>query len=134
MTVGTTFNRLLAGVTLVLFFSVILLPCLKAEAAEWVEITRNASGTATYFIDEESIHSDGDRVSFWDKREVTDDPAFREIRGFNEINCKDLTYRTLRITGYDKTGRSISDNESGEWKHIDVTTAMAVFFKHVCRE
>ena len=110
-----------------------VLPGSKAKAAEWVEITRNASGTVVYYLDEESIHHEGDKVTFWDKRVVSDDPDFKEIRGHNEIDCRGARYRTVRITGYDKEGRGFTDQEPGQWQPIDANSALAVFQSRLCQ-
>ena len=107
---------------------------LMAETADWIEVTKNASGTAIYSIDATSIHYDGDRVTFWDKRELSDDPLFKEMRGYNEVDCKEERYRTLRITGYDKNGKSDTDSDEGQWQHIEPNTAMIAFYRFVCKE
>ncbi|HAM50761.1 MAG TPA: hypothetical protein DCP92_08735 [Nitrospiraceae bacterium] len=106
----------------------------KLEAAEWLEITRNASGTAIYYLDDESVHHEGNKVLFWDKRKVSDDPDFNEISGYTEMDCKEFNYRTLQIIGYDKNGKSFTDHDAGQWQHIDANTAMAVFYGYVCKE
>jgi len=107
---------------------------LMAETADWIVLTKNASGTAIYYVDAESIHYEGDRVTFWDKREVSDDPNFKELRGYNEVDCKEERYRTLMITGYDKNGKSYTTGADGQWQHIEANTAMVAFYRFVCKE
>ncbi len=85
-----------------------------------------------YYIDRETIHYEDDRVTFLDKRVVSDDPDFKEIRGYNEVNCKENKYRTLQIIGYDKNGKSSTYKDLGQWQHIDATTAMAVYYGYLC--
>jgi hypothetical protein len=127
---GARAVKLLAMVAVTAFT---ILPGSKANAAEWVEITRNAPGTVVYYLDEESIRREGDKITFWDKRVVSDDPDFKEIRGHNEIDCGATSYRTLRITGFDRKGSSFTDQEPGQWQHIDGNSAMAVFQSRLCR-
>lgn len=105
-----------------------------AETAHWIMLTKNASGSVMYYIDAESIHYEGDRVTFWDKREVSDDPNFKEMRGLNEVDCTEERYRTLRIVGYDKNGKSYTDSGDGQWQHIEADTAMVAFYRFVCKE
>lgn len=120
---------------MLLLVALIIFPLeLMAETADWIEVTKNASGTAIYSIDAASIHYDGDRVTFWDKRELSDDPIFKEMRGYNEVDCKEERYRTLRITGYDKNGKSDTDSDEGQWQHIEPNTAMIAFYRFVCKE
>ena len=115
-------------------FALAVLPGLTSSAAAWIEITRNASGTVTYYLDEESLRREGDKVTFWDKRVVSDDPDFKEMRGYTEMDCSKTRYRTLMITGYDNKGRSFTDQEPGQWQHIEANSAMAVFQERVCKE
>ncbi|MCL5022130.1 MAG: hypothetical protein M1497_01970 [Nitrospirae bacterium] len=106
----------------------------EPEAADWVELTRNAPGTVIYYLDLESIHFEGDRATFWDRRVLSDDPDYREMRGYNEVDCSGKKYRTLRITGYDKNGKSSSEEDAGEWRQIAPDTAMSVLYRYVCKE
>jgi hypothetical protein len=119
---------------IVLGMAIMVLLASKTEAAEWLEVTRNSSGTVIYYLDDESIHHEGDKVLFWDKRNVSDDPDFMEIRGYTEMDCKNINYRTLQIIGYDKNGKSFTDHNAGQWQHIDANTAMAVYYRYVCKE
>jgi len=121
--------------TLALFVLTLFFPLeLLAEAPAWIMLTKNASETVIFYIDAESIHYEGDRVTFWDKREVSDDPTFNEMRGYNEVDCKEEKYRTLRITGYDKNGKSYTDSADGHWQHIEADTAMVAFYHYVCKK
>jgi hypothetical protein len=120
---------------MLLLLALIIFPLeLMAETADWIEVTKNAPGTAIYSIDVASIHYDGDRVTFWDKRELSDDPSFKELRGYNEVDCKEERYRTFRITGYDKNGKSDTNSDEGQWQHIEPSTAMVAFYRYVCNE
>ncbi len=114
--------------TLILAISLAVIFCSQAEASDWIWLTRNLSETVIYYIDNESIHYEDDRVTFWDKRVVSDDPDFKEIRGYNEVNCKENTYRTLQIIGHGRDGKSSTYQDSGQWQHIDATTAMSVYY------
>jgi len=119
----------------ILFLLPLIFPLeLMAETADWIELTKNASGTVIYYVDAESIHYEGDRVTFWDKREVSDDPNFKEMRGFNEVDCKEVRYRTLWITGYDKNGKSHTDSTEMQWQNIEPDTAMSAFYPFVCEK
>jgi hypothetical protein len=62
--------------TLILAIALLLIFCSQSRALDWIWLSRNASGTVIYYIDVESIHSEGDRVTFWDKRAVSNDPDF----------------------------------------------------------
>jgi hypothetical protein len=119
--------------TILSVIACVVLPCSASNAAEWVEVTRNASGTVIYYLDAESVRHEGDKVTFWDKRVVSDDPDFKELRGQTEMNCRETRYRTLRITGYDRKGSSFTDQEPGQWQHIDANSAMAVFQSRLCQ-
>ncbi|MGD0884731.1 MAG: surface-adhesin E family protein [Thermodesulfovibrionales bacterium] len=107
---------------------------LTAATADWIELTKDASGTAIYYIDGNSIHYEGYRVTFWDERKVSDDPKFKEMMGYNEVDCKNVMYRTLWITGFDKDGKSYNDSNEGQWQHIEPNTAMVAFYRFVCKE
>ncbi len=117
-----------------LAMSLVVIFCSESGASDWIWLTRNLSGSVIYYIDSESIHYEDDRVTFWDKRVVSDDPDFKEIRGYNEVNCKENTYRTLQIIGYYKSGKSSTNKDSGQWQHIDATTAMAVYHGYLCKK
>jgi hypothetical protein len=111
----------------------VVLPGSLLKAAEWMEVTRNAPGTVIYYLDAESVHQEGDKVTFWDKRVVSDDPDFKELRGYIEMDCREIRYRTLRIRGFDRKGSSFTDQEPGQWQHIDANAAMAVFQSRLCQ-
>ncbi len=120
--------------TLILTISLVVIFCAQSEAADWIWLTRNLSGTVIYYVDNEGTHYEDDRVTFWDKRVVSDDPDYKEIRGYNEVNCKENTYRTLQIIGYDKSGKSSAYQDSGQWQHIDATSAIAVYYGYLCKK
>ncbi len=123
----------LKPLTLILAIPLVVIFSSRSGASDWIWLTRNLSGTVIYYIDNESIHYEDDRVMFWDKRVVSDDPDFKEIRGYNEVNCKENTYRTLQIIGYDKNGKSSTYQDSVQWQHINATTATAVYYGYLCR-
>lgn len=120
--------------TLILAISLVVIFRSQSGASDWIWLARNLAGTVIYYVDRETIHYEDDRVMFWDKRVVSDDPDFKEIRGYNEVNCKENKYRTLQILGYDKNGKSSTYKDSGQWQHIDATTAMAVYYGYLCRK
>lgn len=120
--------------TLILAISLVVIFRSQSGASDWIWLARNLAGTVIYYVDRETIHYEDDRVMFWDKRVVSDDPDFKEIRGYNEVNCKENKYRTLQILGYDKNGKSSTYKDSGQWQHIDATTSMAVYYGYLCRK
>ena len=119
-----------------LIYSVILLLifCSHSGAEDLVELTRNASWTVTYYIDKDSIHSAGNKITFWDKREVSDDPDFTEIRGYLEVDCVENNYRTIQIIGYGKNGDSSKYEDAGQCQKIDVTSAISVYHGYLCKK
>jgi hypothetical protein len=111
----------------------ILLIALPASASTWVSIGKTKPGSS-YDIDSDSIHRDGNLVTFTVRAQYAPAIAETGADGFTAIrqaNCADRTYVDIH-TDYMKTGKVLNSTTKEETHAVKPGTIGARVLDKAC--
>lgn len=100
-----------------------------------------------FYYDKDSIVSSSGKIRVWTTGFLTDEgrefankensdiDPYKQLF-YDEINCKERKYRTLKAVSYDKNGNSMVmfDNPDGKFNSISPNTMIDRLFKTLCKQ
>ncbi len=114
----------------------LLLACTAARA-EWEVLTE--TGTAVYYVDRETVRTDGALKRIWGLQDMKapDAGGVFSRRVLDEYDCKAEKFRMLSVShhsGRMAQGATLANyRDAGPWDHIAPNTVAAKVLKLICR-